>query len=277
MGNVILQRKRGGNIILLARIMVSAAVWSGCLGSNCAFGNQAEEAYFQPGVRNSRTRSLSADQLRDLAEGIRIWTGFAEVHFDQQGRLRIGDSKRTTGGSEAARALIAAAVESSDAFLLENHSRSMAVAFASIQPVEDYVDAGEVRHAVWNLKLDFHDFAQLRGGSEALAAFDPAICLLHELGHGVLHLRDSVSPSDSLGDCEHYLNRIRREAGRAERQSYLPWYRLGSTLDQPVQSVLAQLLFVKRGADNKAKTTLLSFRMESVCAPMVFRQQTGTN
>jgi len=222
-------------------------------------------------------RPLAADQLAILAAGLRLWTGFSEVHFDDQGCLQIGNTTRIAGGSDAARVLILAAVRSGDAFRLEDHSRSMAVAFASIQPVEDYVDATEVRHTIWSLKLDLHDFRQLRGGSEAIAAFDPAISILHELGHGVLHLWDSVSPSDPLGDCERHMNRIRRETGQAERQSYLPQCRLGSTLENPAESVLAQLVFVKRAPDEKTRTTLVFFRMESVCTPKAFRRETCTN
>jgi hypothetical protein len=267
MRNVFFRRKSGNHAILVARIIQSATLWLGCLICPGAYGNPTEEICFQPGVMNSPTRPMTAGQLRVLAAGIRHWTGFAEVHFDRQGRLRIGDRARLVGGSAAARALVVAAVESGDAFRLEDHNRSMAVAFASLQPVEYYIDRAAVRHTVWNLKLDFHDLCQLRGSSEGVAAFDPAISLLHELGHGVLHLEDAASGLDPLGDCERYMNRIRREAGHAERQSYLPQYRLGSTPDHPAESLLAQLVFVKRSPNDKAKTTLVFFRIESVCAP----------
>jgi hypothetical protein len=55
-----------------------------------------------------------------------------------------------------------------------------------------------------------------------VTAFDPAITPLHELAHGVLHMQDAISASDPLGDCERYINKIRREMGQAERQNYLP-------------------------------------------------------
>lgn len=267
--------KWGNQTSFLIQIMMWVTLWLSCLVSPGAFANPVEEAYFQPGVRNSRTRPLAADQLRALAAGIRTWTGYAEVHFDDQGRLQLGSTLRFTAGSEAARALLVAAVRSKDAVRLEDHNRSTTVAFAVIQPVEDYVDSGEIRHTTWTLKLDFHDFRQLRGGPEGIAAFDPAICFFHELGHGVLHLRDSVLPSDPLGTCELYINKIRREAGRAERQSYLPGIRLGATLECPAQTELAELVFVKRSVNDRPKTTLLFFRIENVCAPTIFRQGTG--
>ena len=269
--------KWGNQAGFLIRMMVPATLWLCCLVSPVAYGNPMEETYFQPGVRNSRSRPLAGDQLRTLAAGIRTWTGFAEAHFDDQGRLQLGSTIRFAGGSETARALIVAAIEGTDAVWLEDHNGSSTVAFASIQPVEDHVDAGEIRRTAWALKLDFHDFRQLRGGLEGIAAFDPAICFFHELGHGVLHLRDSVLPSDPLGTCERHINKIRREAGRAERQSYLPQYRLGGTLECPAQSELAEFVFVKRGADDRAKTTLLFFRIESVCAPVTFLQVTGNH
>ncbi len=261
----------------LTQMTVAVALCLTCLVVPAAYANPAGEVGFQPGVVNSGTRPLTANQLDALAEGIRRWTGFEEVYFDLQGRLRIGSTFRGGSGSAAARVLIVAAVNSGDAFRLEDHDRSMAVAFASIQPVEEYVDGAEVSHTIWSVRLDFHDFRQLRGSPAGLAAFDPAISFLHELGHGVMHLRDSISASDPLGDCERYMNKIRREAGRAERQSYRPRLYMGSTLDYPDTSVHAQLTFVRRSTGAKAKVDLVSFRLASVGVSTTVRRGSGTN
>src|SRR5205823_6263716 len=179
---------------------------------------------------------LTAKQLQTMLEGLRSKTGLMEMQFDADGALKLGDRTHIVGGSATARALVCAAVDSLDSFRLENYNQSPTVAFAQIASTEDYVDANEVKHVVWDLRFDFHDFTELRGGAELIAAFDPAMNLLHELGHGVLRLSDMVSKTDPLGECERHINQIRGELGLPERQQYAPQNKLAVTPGNTAQS-----------------------------------------
>lgn len=235
--------------------------------SRAAYSMPSEVVRFRSGLCNSNHRPLTAKQLHTLLEGLRVKTGLIEMRFDENGSLKLGDRTHIVGGSATARALIFAAVDSLDSFRLENHNQSPTIAFAQIASTEDYVDAAEIKHVVWDLRFDFQDFTTLRGGAESLAAFDPAINLLHELGHGVLNLSDAVSKADPLGGCERHINQIRRELGLPERQSYAPQSKLAVTPGNTAQSVQAELIFVRAEAEKregKMKISSLSFDVKRV-------------
>lgn len=235
--------------------------------SRAAYSAPDEVVRFRPGLCNSQSRPLTAKQLRTLLEGLRLKTGLMEMWFHENGVLKLGDRTHIGGGSATARALIFAAVDSLDSFRLENHQQSPTIAFAQIASTEDYVDAAEIKHVVWDLRFDFHDFTTLRGGAESLAAFDPAINLLHELGHSVLNLSDAVSQADPLGGCERHINQIRRELGLPERQSYTPQSKLAVTPGNTARSMQAELIFVRAESgkrESKIKMSSLSFDVERV-------------
>jgi len=177
---------------------------------------------YQGGVRNSPgKRSLDGKQLAAVVKSLREKTGLLELDFDADGFLRIGDPKQTAGGSQTARELLAAAVESEFAFDLECHSRSAGIAFGRLGPPVSYQSrATGLQIEVVPLDLDFVDFERLRGDKQVISSFDLGMVILHELGHGVLRLHDARSESEGLGECEAHMNRIRRELGLPERQNY---------------------------------------------------------
>ena len=177
---------------------------------------------YQGGVRNSPgKRSLDGKQLAAVIRSLREKTGLLELDFDADGFLRIGDPKQTAGGSQTARELLAAAVESEFAFDLECHSRSAGIAFGRLGPPVSYQSrATGLQIEVVPLDLDFVDFERLRGDKQVISSFDLGMVILHELGHGVLRLHDARSESEGLGECEAHMNRIRRELGLPERQNY---------------------------------------------------------
>ncbi len=210
---------------------------------------------FRPGLRNSAGKHrLSAPQLQAVLDSLRHKTGFLEMRFDESGFLTLGDRTRIAGGSATARALIIATVDGSQTFDLECQDRSPHIAFARLAIGSVCENAPtRTRVVVRPLQLDFEDFAWLLGNREALSAFDPGFAVLHELGHGVLHLHDAVDDTTRLGECDEHINRVRRELDLPERQHYSPRLRVlglaGST------NVLAELLFVRTGGESgRAKT-----------------------
>lgn len=222
------------------------------------------------GICNCGSKPLSAKRLSALGEGLRAKTGFVGLRFDEAGNLVVNDAERIAGGSAQARALLLAALNGPDQFRLQDAHQSSRVSFAQISSLEVRLTAENQRSESWEIAIDFYDFAQLRGGSEAVAAFDPAINLLHELGHGVLGLQDDISASEPLGSCERYINGIRRELGLAQRANYRPQNRRVVLPDSTAQRVQAELTFigVKRGLrDEKTRHHSLYFTVDNVTAP----------
>jgi hypothetical protein len=206
----------------------------------------AQPADLRPGLRNSAgPDQLSARQLELLAQSLREKTGWPALRFDEEGFLVLGDRTRSVGGSATARALLAATVDGAPAILLRNRRGVADVAFARVLAGATYAHrpTGQRIDTYW-LELDFADFAQVRGGSEALAAFEPGFVALHELAHAVLALADDLSSTRALGECEAYVNRIRRELRLPERQHYTARLRKATA-----GGGTAELLFLQREAD----------------------------
>jgi hypothetical protein len=178
---------------------------------------------YHGGVRNSgEAKKLNPKQLDCVLKSLREKTGFSEMFFDENGFLNLGDRAKFHGGSETARALFSAAVDSSDSIDLESHNLSSTVAFARLQRATVYQSRATGKTIeVYPLEIDFSDFAKLRGDKRVLAAFDVGFVIMHELGHAVLGLRDPVTEGEGPGECEIYINRIRRELKLPERQNYI--------------------------------------------------------
>lgn len=224
---------------------------------------------FRAGLYFSQDRPLTNKQQTALLADLRRLTGFRGIESDEEGFLMLGDRTRVVGGSPTARALISAVVDGRDSFSIESHQKSPELAFARIRAKLDYVntrtDPGLTRR-FWSVEIDFHDYQELRGQADAIKAFDPALNLLHELAHPVMHLRDSDGGADSLGDCERYINQIRRELGLAERQSYAPATERVATPYGTGQRIVGELIFVRTDPGNRTRKFRLTFDVANVCA-----------
>ena len=182
----------------------------------------ADPVRYRGGIRNGEAKvRLSNKQLKQIVVSLKAKTGFQELEFNEEGFMVLGDRARVKGGSAAARELLVSAIDGPKSLVLENHDRSPKVAFARIAESQIYQSmvTGN-RIEVQAIEIDFSDFLALRGDGEATASFDIAIILLHELGHGVFDLRDAVKGEDEPGECERYVNQVRRELGLPERMRY---------------------------------------------------------
>lgn len=175
------------------------------------------------GVRNSSGwQRLNEKQLLQVSENLSRKSGFAELGFDGQGALTLGNRQRVDGGSATARALLVSAVDSHNLYELENHERSDDVAFASLHAIKDRVTFDlPKRTTVFLVQIDFADFNKLSGDREAKASFDPGIAILHELTHAVLKLQDPQDMNE-IGECDAHVNQMRRELQLPERLYYHP-------------------------------------------------------
>ncbi len=219
---------------------------------------------YQSGVRNSPERPLKTAQLAVLLESLRRKSGFQEIHFDADGFLKLGDRTRFVGGSAAARELLIAAVDRSKAIDLENHERSLKIAFARLAtPINFIRQATNTRVEVYPIEIDFSDFAHLRGVREAIEAFDIGFVVMHELAHAALGLRDALVNGQEPGECEEFINLIRRDLGVPERQSYAAKTFGKVALSFQKHSRQAELLFAYAPGTGKTKPQLLNLNWEA--------------
>jgi hypothetical protein len=221
-----------------------------CLGFvNCA---DAQTPYhFQPGIRISKTRPPTNRQVSGLIHELAFLSGL-NLKVNLNGTIRY-DKLDSSGGSAIARALLMTAIDGPDSFSVESANHSPQVAFAQIESILDYTN-GNRRATEWVIRIDFADFAQLRGDAPVLKAFSPGTNLLHEFIHAVLNLPDPEGPGDRLGLCERYLNHIRAELGLPLRQNYFPKNRIARSPESLSQILLAELNFT-HGDSNKSKET----------------------
>ncbi len=222
----------------------------------------ADPMRYRGGMRNSpESKKLNATQLDAVLKSLREKTGFAEIGFDENGFLKLGDPSKFIGGSATARALIKSAVDAASAVDLESHNHSSIVAFARLaKPTIFQSRATGLTIETHPIQIDFSDFSKLRGDKKVLAAFDVGFVILHELGHAVLGLRDSPEDSEGPGECEDYINRIRRELNLPERQNYFARTHKTNFMGYQRTIELAELIFAH--ADN-GKPREFSLRWEA--------------
>jgi hypothetical protein len=218
---------------------------------------------YRGGVRNSPgPRKLNSKQLDAALKSLREKAGFLEMRFDEDGFLTLGDRTKFTGGSPTARALLIAAIEMPHAVDLECHNYSALVAFARLAMAVAYHNfpSGKIID-VYPVEIDFGDLSQLRGDRQALEAFDLGFVILHELGHAALGLRDSSGDADGLGECEEFINRIRRELGLPERQTYVAQV-YSAPANNPTRASIkqAELVFA-RATEKQGRLKLEKFNL----------------
>ena len=174
------------------------------------------EMRFEPGIKNSPAQAgMKFAQADKLTNSLRSISGYQDLAFDERGYLVLG--KRVAGGSELARMLLRTAVESSEVFEIESAEGSDTVAFgAFISAQFNNNERGAI--AFNRIQLDFKDFTELRGDASVLDSFDPGFVFLHEVAHGVWELPDEGR--GGLGECEAFINQIRRQLGLPERMRY---------------------------------------------------------
>jgi hypothetical protein len=188
-----------------------------------------------------------------------------DLKVDLNGSIHYDHKLPDLVGSAIARELLAAAIGGPDSFTVESASHSPQVAFAQIEAILDYTDGENQRAIEWVIRIDFADFAQLRGDTAILKTFSPGTNMLHELIHAILKLPDPAGPSDRLGPCERYLNLIRAELFLPLRQNYFPKNRVARTPESLSQIIQGELNFTYEDPNLKnAKQSSLTFDLARI-------------
>ena len=160
--------------------------------------------------------NVAADRRHELVSKLRAITGQTNLRFDEAGVLQMGQPH--LNGSKQARALLAQAVSGNKVVVIEDASSSSDVAFCRVVPGR-WLSGGATRSPAFVVLIDFADFKQVSGDSQARASFDVGWGFLHELDHVVAESTDAADPN-ALGDCESHINEMRSELGLPLRVDY---------------------------------------------------------
>jgi hypothetical protein len=201
---------------------IKAGCLLGILLFCCSLTSKAD----QPAPKILLRPELALDRRVELIEKLRRITGWAGLDFDGNGALQFG-GKKSAGGSQTARELLAAASTGQNVIVIEDASGRQDVVFCKVVEGRWKTDAAN-KPPVFVVLIDFTDFSHVMGDEAALAAFNVGWGVLHEIEHVV---NDSVDP-ESLGEagqCEAFINRMRRECGLAERAEYFFTFLPGTT------------------------------------------------
>jgi hypothetical protein len=157
---------------------------------------------------NNRTELLS--RLEKI-------TGWRHLRFENSGLL-VGFAQQPVGGSQSARYLLTKAMTGDAVIILQDASSRSDVAFCRVVPGRMTHHSG-LQPRAFVMLIDFDDFRQVTGDSQARAAFDVGWGFLHELHHVV---NDSEDPQNATepGECEGEINKMRLELDLPLRATY---------------------------------------------------------
>lgn len=244
--------KRAADIFLFLGLLLCALP----LSSQAKPHAPSDPHTYRGGIRISQEKHrLNEKQRMQVLEGLKKKTGWQELGFDADGFLALGDRQNFSGGSATARYLLIDAVAFPAQLMLENHTASTKVVFAQLGKSTMYHNMrtkAQIEHQP--IRIDFSDFGKLMGPKEVRDSFDLGMTILHELVHGVRKLHDSVNEWEEVGDCERYVNTIRKELSLPERQQYVA---RGYTVTSPIGWTvkMAELQFARTDFRNGKLTT----------------------
>lgn len=192
---------------------------------------------------------VSARNRTELLKKLRTITGWTDLKFESDGVLRWG-KEISKAGSRSARELMINAAAGDAVIVLQDASGRSDVAFCRVVPGRwAHKNLTDIRAFV--MLIDFADFREITGDSEARAAFDVGWGFLHELEHVVNDAADAKSFSEA-GDCEDEINKMRAELGLPLRTTYF-FSPLPVKVNPEFTSRLVRLGFEKR--DSTANRT----------------------
>ncbi len=190
---------------------------------------------------------MSSPRRLELAEQLRIITGWTWLRFDSNGVLHFGEAQ-PVNGSPTARALFHSAQSGQNLIVLEDASGRADVVFSRVIEGRWKSDARNQPPA-FIVQIDFADFSRVMGDKEARAAFNAGWAVMHEIDH-VVHDSADAAASGAAGACEDSINRMRRECGLAERAEYFFTFMPGA-IGSDFNSRFVRLAFERVRAQNK--------------------------
>lgn len=190
---------------------------------------------------------MSLSRRAELADQLRLITGWTGLRFDGDSVLRFGEEP-PVDGSPTARALFHSAQSGQNLIVLEDASGRADVVFSRVIEGRWKREASNQPPA-FIVQIDFTDFSRVMGDKEARAAFNAGWGLMHEIDHVVHDSTDADAPG-AAGACEDSINRMRRECGLAERAEYFFTFMPGAA-GSNFKTRFVRLAFERVRAQNK--------------------------
>lgn len=191
---------------------------------------------------------LTQSRRAELAEKLRRITGLNGLDFDENGALLLGDEK-PTGGSQTARELLTEATRGKNVIVIEDASNRQDVVFCRVVEGRWKTDGAD-KPPVFVILIDFADFSHVMGDKAARDAFNAGWGMLHEIEHVVHDSIDPTKPGEA-GECEGFINQMRRECGLAERADYY-FTLLPGAIDSAFKTKFVRMAFdLSRPGKNK--------------------------
>ena len=162
--------------------------------------------------------TLSPKHRTELTAKLSVITGWRDLTFDNAGLLQVG-TEESRGGSRTARELLESAIQGKNIIIIDDASSRVDVAFCRVVPGR-WIGTVSRPQPVYVVLVDFTDFQQITGDDKARAAFNVGWGFLHEIDHVVNDSEDPRRLSESAGDCEDHINRMRDEVGLPLRAGY---------------------------------------------------------
>lgn len=196
---------------------------------------------------------LSTAKREVLTEKLSAITGWNNLKFDDNGFLRLEDSAPLSGSATAREFLTKASVDE-HLMVIEDASNRKDVVFCQVTKgrwINDYAKNEDV----YVIRIDFADFDRVIGDKKVLASFNEGWGLLHEISHVVNDSADALH-KDELGECEAFINVMRRECGLAERAQYFHSFYPGNAISE-FSTRLVRLAFDLQKAKKKKRYWLV--------------------
>ena len=185
---------------------------------------------------------VSASHRAELLNKLRSITGLTDLRFDSDGVLRWGRVISKTG-SRSARELLTKAATGDAVIVLQDASERADVAFCRVVPAR-LVHKHLRDFRAFVMLIDFADFNEVTGDSEARAAFDVGWGFLHEVQHVVNDSEDARNLSE-VGECEDEINKMRSELDLPVRTTYF-YSAIPAKVNPEFNTRLVRLGFEKR-------------------------------
>lgn len=225
--------------------LIKACCLLNILVFGCAISTSADQMPSRVFIRPK----LEISRRNELAEKLRLITGWPGLKFDENGALRLG-ATNPTGGSQTARELLAESVSGQNVIILEDTSNSQNVVFCRVIKGRWKNDKDNLPPA-YVVQIDFADFSRLMGDENALAAFNVGWGVLHEIEH-VVHDSVDATRQGEAGECEGLINQMRRECGLAERADYYFNFLPGTTRSD-FKTKFVRIAFDRQKPQSKSK------------------------
>lgn len=188
-----------------------------------------------------------------LVKKLQTITGWNNLNFDDEGFLHLENSA-PLNGSATAREFLTKASTDKHLIVIEDASNRKDIVFCNV--VEGrWVNDDVKKPVVYVIQIDFADFDCLIGDKKVLASFNEGWGLLHEISHVVNDSADAVHKND-LGECEAFINIMRRECGLAERAEYFHTFYPNNTISE-FTTKLVRLAFDLQDTKKKKRYWLI--------------------